>query len=77
MMYNISNIYYTTLFCDFQEELALFLQKEGTKKRKRKGGSENMETEFQKAVGKGIGEVMRDLLSIRKDSWICARWCPI
>lgn len=61
MMYNVINTYYTTLFCDFQEELTLFLQKEYTKKRKRKGGSENMETEFQKAVGKGMGEVMRDI----------------
>lgn len=25
MMYNVGNTYYTTLFCDFQEESALFL----------------------------------------------------
>ena len=61
MMYNINNTYYTTLICVFQEEFALFFKIELSKYGKQKGGSINMETEFQKAVGKGIGEVMRDI----------------
>ena len=61
-MYNVINTYYTTLFLNFQEELTLFFVKKNSRiVKKQKGGSKSMETEFQKAVGKGIGEVVRDI----------------
>ena len=60
-MYNVSNTYYTTLFQDFQEELPLFCKKECSNCRKKRKAAQRMETEFQNAVGKGIGEVVRDI----------------
>ena len=39
MMYNVSNTYYTTLFLNFQEEMALFCKKRGLQmQEKQKGG---------------------------------------
>ena len=47
-MYNICNTYYTTLFCNFQEDTVLFLQKEGTKSRKQKGDGKIWKQNFKK-----------------------------
>lgn len=52
MMYNVCNTYYTTLFRNFQEETAHFLQKERTKFGKQKGGSKIWKQNFKKRLEK-------------------------
>ena len=51
-MYNVCNTYYTTLFRNFQEETAHFLQKERTKFGKQKGGSKIWKQNFKKRLEK-------------------------